>query len=237
MLKRLWQLHSWIGLICGAGLLVIGLTGTLLVFHDEIEALVHPHMLAVTPTDAGRLSIDKLVGTMRQAFPDYEITTWIIRREPQWADVAYVVKHGETEIRVASIDPYRGEIRAAPMGINQTFTGWMLDLHYKFFVGKLGVVITGILAILLCFLGLSGFWLYRSFLKNLFRLRWKRSSRIFFSDFHKMIGISSVVMNLILGITGAYFNFIEIRNDLRGITPTPQARGPFYPASNSLDAL
>ena len=55
MLKRVWQLHSWIGLICAAGLLVIGLTGTLLVFHDEIEALVHPKMLQVAPMPAGTI--------------------------------------------------------------------------------------------------------------------------------------------------------------------------------------
>jgi hypothetical protein len=41
-----------------------------------------------------------------------------IRREPQWADVAYVVRHGDTETPVASIDLYRGEIGAAPIDIN-----------------------------------------------------------------------------------------------------------------------
>ena len=36
MKKRLWKLHSWLGLLCGIGLLVIGLSGSILVFHQEI---------------------------------------------------------------------------------------------------------------------------------------------------------------------------------------------------------
>lgn len=239
MTKRLWQLHSWLGLICGAGLLVIGVTGSLLVFHDEIEALVHPRMLKVTPGNAGRLPLDQLVATMTRAFPDYQLSAWTFYRNPRRADVVYTVKGGETEPRVGSIDQYTGEIRAAPMDINSTFTGWMLNLHYKFFAGTTGVVCTGVLAILLCLLGLSGLWLYRSFWKNFFRLRWGKSARILFSDFHKTVGISSVAINLILGVTGAYFNIIEISGDLRSGSEKKAAHlpGRFYADAISLDQL
>ncbi len=239
MTKRLWQLHSWLGLICGVGLLVIGLTGSLLVFHDEIEALLHPRMMQVQPSAAGRLPLDRLIGTMTRAFPDYEITFWSVYPRAQYADFAYVVRHGEREARVASIDPFTGEILAAPTNTNGTFTGWMLNLHYKFFVGTIGVAITAVLAILLCLLGFTGFWLYRGFWKNFFRLRWRKSARIFFSDFHKTIGISSVAINLILGITGAYFNYVELSNYLRsGGVPLPiRPAGRFYSETISFDRL
>ena len=39
MRKRLWQLHSWLGPVCDAWLLVIGLTGSVLVFEDEFDAV------------------------------------------------------------------------------------------------------------------------------------------------------------------------------------------------------
>ncbi len=72
------------------------------------------------------------------------------------------------------IDPYTAAMRAAPTDTNGTFTGWMLNLHYKFFAGTIGVAITGVLAILLCLLGLTGFWIYRGFWKHFLRLRWRK---------------------------------------------------------------
>ncbi|MBE2212911.1 MAG: PepSY domain-containing protein, partial [Opitutaceae bacterium] len=41
-------------------------------------------------------------------------------------------------------------------------------------------------------------------------LRWGESRRIFFSDLHKMVGISSVAFNLVLGFTGAYWNLTHV---------------------------
>ena len=49
MRKRLWQLHSWIGLLAGLGLLVIGLSASLLVFHEELEALFNRALVHVEP--------------------------------------------------------------------------------------------------------------------------------------------------------------------------------------------
>jgi uncharacterized iron-regulated membrane protein len=93
---------------------------------------------------------------------------------------------------------------------NQTFTGWLLELHYTLFGRHIGVLIAGVFAALLCLLGVSGVWIYRNFWRSLFRLRWNLSGRIFFSDLHKMVGISSVGFNLILGFTGAYWNLTHV---------------------------
>jgi len=68
------------------------------------------------------------------------------------------------------------------------------------------------LAAVLCLLGLSGVWIYRDFWANFTRLRWRASRQIFLSDLHKTAGITSVVFNLILGFTGAYWNKIKTVN-------------------------
>ncbi|WP_075090390.1 PepSY domain-containing protein [Verrucomicrobium spinosum] len=86
-----------------------------------------------------------------------------------------------------------------------------LKLHYSLLLGDWGIFFAGVLALLLCLLGLSGIYLYRGFWKTLFTLRWRSSARLFFSDLHKMVGISSVVFNLILGLTGAWWNLPVIK--------------------------
>jgi len=47
--KRLWQIHSWMGLIAGIGLLLIGLTGSLMVFHNELGAAIAPDKFLAQP--------------------------------------------------------------------------------------------------------------------------------------------------------------------------------------------
>jgi uncharacterized iron-regulated membrane protein len=69
-----------------------------------------------------------------------------------------------------------------------------------------GLAITGVLGVALCFLSLSGLYLYRRFWKTLFRLRFKASFRMLSGDAHRMVGVFSVLPNLLLGLTGAFWN-------------------------------
>ncbi len=219
MRKRLWQLHSWLGLFAGLGLLVIGLSGSLLVFHEELETLFNRELVRVEPTAAGRpdgslpnrLPLDTLLAHAQRQLPEHEITGWLPRwDEPQLADVLYVIERGHNEWLVATLDPYTGRLLASPRLGSTTLTGWLLDLHYTFFADHAGLLITGFLGLVLCLLGVTGVWLYREFWKNLFTLRWGRGARILFSDLHKFVGITSAAFNLVLGFTGAYWNVTHV---------------------------
>lgn len=239
MKKRLWILHSWMGLIAGLGLLVIGLTGSLLVFRDELDGFFAAKAVRVEPSPAGRLPLDQLLASAQRAWPDFEITGFGRRRSPYLADLVYLKEIGGHEFRAATIDPYTARPLADPMRQNDTFTGVLLELHYTWFAEHVGILITGIFAVLLCLLGVTGVWLYRDFWRNFFTLRWGRSARIFFSDVHKMLGISSAGFNLILGFTGAYWNLTHIAMDGFGSHEEVEDRMPgrLYADSISLEKL
>jgi len=223
--KRLWQIHSWLGLIAGLGLLVIGLTGSLLVFHEEIDTARLPHLLRVQPTPAGRLSFDVLLAAVEKAKPGETVTGWRLASAPDQADQLYLQRTGEKDLyRIAFLDPYSGEVRGDSPLVTRTLAGWLLEVHYSFLAGHTGVFIAGLFAFLLCVLGITGVWLYRDFWRAFFTLRWGRSLRIFCSDLHKMIGISSVAFNLILGFTGAYWNLTHVIGEwIAGEPPGPAA--------------
>ena len=203
--KRVWQLHSWLGLICGLGLLVIGVTGSLLVFHDEVDAWRFPALFRSQPTPAGRLSYDALWTTMRQTVPPKTIVGWLFTRS-DGTDEVYVTHVNEDDPRTLHLDPYTGNVRGRPYNMQWSLSGWLLKLHYNLRAGRVGLLIAGLLACMLLLLGASGLWLYRGFWRNILTLRWGKSARIFFSDLHKMVGISSTAFNLILGFTGAWWN-------------------------------
>ncbi|MFH1497500.1 MAG: PepSY-associated TM helix domain-containing protein [Verrucomicrobiota bacterium] len=211
MRKRIWQLHSWLGLVAGLGLIVIGLTGSLLVFHDEIEKLLNPGIVRVEPTAAGRLPANQLLASAQAQLPDHRIAGWLYRLdEPTQADLLYVREPGSPKWLIATVNPYSGEVLASPRLGTATFTGWVLDLHYQLLADHAGAFTAGILGLLLVLLGVSGVYLYRDFWKHLFTLRWGRGARILFSDTHRFVGITTVVFNLILGFTGAYWNLTHI---------------------------
>lgn len=238
MTKRLWQLHSWLGLIAGIGLLVIGLTGSLLVFRIDLELLVNPDFERVDNRAAERKSLDELIGAVRRALPQSELTGWVIFTEPNLPDLAYVTRRGETESRLAFVNTCTGEIRGGGQKWNRTVSGWIYELHYSLFAGHLGVFVAGVFAVMLCFLGFTGLWLYRDFWKSFFKLRWRASRRIFFSDLHKTIGIASVAFNLILGFTGAYWNLPHAIGELvSGQESEPAVEGHFYNEGLSFDKL
>lgn len=238
MKKVLWQVHSLLGLIAGLGLLVIGVTGSLLVFRDEIDSLVAPALMRVEPSAAGRLSWAELLTAAHQAWPAHEIVGFGPRREAGLADLVYVRKLGGNEIAAGTLNPYTGVALGSPSNPNQTFTGILLELHYTWYAGHVGMLITGIFAVLFCLLGITGVWLYRDFWRHFFTLRWRRGARLFFSDLHKMVGISSVGFNMILGFTGAYWNLAHVAEDGLGHHEnTAGMEGRFYEKSLPLDQM
>lgn len=236
--KILWQAHSWLGLIAGLGLLVIGVTGSLLVFRDEIDSLVAPEIMRVEASAAGRLSWERLLSAAHVAWPGYEVTGFGPRRDAGLADLVYVRKLGGHESQAGTLNPYTGIALGSPLNPSQTFTGILLELHYTWFAGHVGMLITGIFAVLFCLLGVTGVWLYRDFWRHFFTLRWGRGARLFFSDLHKMIGISSVGFNIILGFTGAYWNLAHVAEDGLGHHENPAGmEGHFYERSLPLNRM
>ncbi len=203
------------GLLAGLGLLVIGLSGSLLVFHEEIDALIRPAETRVEPTPEGRRSLNELVAAVEAALPQHAVTGWDFHRDdPRAADGVFVMPFGTRDWHYATVDPYRGKVLSHPLDHHSTFKGWLLELHMEFFLHHIGLAITGLLGVALCFLGISGLYLYRRFWKSVFRLRWKSSFRMLSGDFHRLVGVWSVPFNLLLGFTGAWWNLSHLVEDI-----------------------
>jgi uncharacterized iron-regulated membrane protein len=145
---------------------------------------------------------------------------WVPAGDPERSDRVWVKLPGGGEHWLsAHIDPFTGRVLSRPAESTETFTGWTLELHYTLLAGHAGMFAAGLFALLLLLLGISGLWLYRDFFRYFFRLRWKSSSRILFSDLHKFTGINTVVFNLILGFTGAWWNLSHLVGHLVEETP------------------
>ena len=152
MRRFLFRLHSCMGLIAGMGLIVIGVTGSVLVFRQEIEGLMMPKRVHAAEQSNGRLDLDTLVARLREQLAVYEPVGWLPSRAQGGNDEVYVARHDGGEPEVLWIDPRAGTIYGTPMNESETLTGWLLELHYSLLGGHAGIFLAGIFATLLCLL-------------------------------------------------------------------------------------
>ncbi|WP_237067100.1 PepSY-associated TM helix domain-containing protein [Microbulbifer guangxiensis] len=214
MNKTLFRLHSWMALVAFVPLLVICVTGSILVFKHEIDALLIEDKVRVDSGDRARLSLDTLAASVNSSFPSYEIVGWALFQDKARADLVYTMEHGTDEWTYALINQYTGEPLRPPMGLTHHLTDWLLDLHYTLLLGDWGMLVSSVFSILLCLLGISGLILYRKFWKNFFTLRWNARLMVYFSDLHKLVGTLGAPVLLILGFTGAWWNITHFAHEM-----------------------
>jgi uncharacterized iron-regulated membrane protein len=235
MRRYLWLFHSWLGLLAGIGLLLIGLSGSLLVFRDEINRSLCASVYAVPNAELSRLSFDVLRKHIERQLPDAELTGWHPAMDRSGlADELYLLPHHTREWKRATLDPHTGKLLSAPHAYADDPMGWLLEFHKSFLGGKTGVAVAGLLGAILVLLGLSGLWLHRQFWRQVPRLRLRQGSRLLVSDLHKLVGASSAVLLLILGFTGAYWSLTEV---FEKNYEQPELNHRLYAASLSVDTL
>jgi uncharacterized iron-regulated membrane protein len=215
MKKKLHQWHSYSALIAMIPLFLIPITGRILVFKVELDTLLMPEKMSISDdSPSTRISLDTLMATVKETYPDHEIGSWEIFTDHQRTDTAYIIAHQTNEWSKLYLNQYTGELLSNPVGLSDNLTDWLLDLHFKLLLDANGIFLGALVSMLLLFLGLSGIILYRKFWLYFFTLRVKAATRIFFSDLHKMIGIASSPIIIILAFTGAYWNIAEVIHEV-----------------------
>ena len=83
MRQRLVQLHRYVGLVMAGFLIIAGLTGALLVWYYELDALINPQWLKVEPPAAHSepLSPFALRDQVDAAYPDANVH-WMMLAPP-----------------------------------------------------------------------------------------------------------------------------------------------------------
>ncbi len=218
MNRTLFKYHAWMALIVSVPLVLICLTGSILVFKHEIDSWLMPDQFRVDQSLRGssetpRMDLDDLLQSIDREHPDFEPIGWAIFLDPGRADAVVTVEHGTSDKSFLLLNQYTGEVLAPPQALGHYLTDWLLDLHYALLLKDAGLVITTLISLIFCALGITGFLLYKKFWKNFFTLRWHRSISVLFNDIHKMIGTISAPVFLILGFTGGYWNVLHLLHD------------------------
>ena len=207
--RALFQIHLWCGLIAGLYILVISITGSVLVYRNELRARYDPKPRAVEVAGE-RLSAEALITAARTAFPGWTASVDFVPEEASHA-VTLLLERGSSN-RLIFFDPYTGEALGNALPLGWRLTTWMLDLHDNLLSGQTGRRVNGAGAIALTLLAATGlviWWPGKSRLRGSLLLDWKAGWKRFNWSLHSTLGIWAVAFVLLWGVTGIYLCFPE----------------------------
>ncbi|SPP63722.1 PepSY-associated TM helix domain-containing protein [Nitrospira lenta] len=245
--RSLWvQVHLYLGLFIGALLVVFGLTGSVLVFWQEIDDWLNPALLTVEAPppgqDASRPLGELLAAALQAAPPDSRVTQFYGAPTRERVVAVYVEQPSKAWARIF-VDPYRARVTGVrPYGANEwvpsSFMDGVFALHYTLFTGETGVTLAAIGALLLILSLLTGivvWWPRTGQWRRAFVIRRPMASFRFLFDLHKTV---SLYLCLVLGavllsgvdmnMNGPYVWMVQLFSPAtRGPAQAPQsAPGP-----------
>lgn len=231
--RVIFNLHLYTGLAAGLLLMLSGLTGSLLVFREEIEALVYPELMKTVPRDE-RVSLQAVLETVGRAHPQDKPFSIRLPRTPQQT---YVVRMNDAHDLFVYADPYSGKILGAHRQ-EDTFTGWIALLHTQLLSGERGETILGIGAALLICMGVTGiilWWPRHGKISPGFKIQWSAHWKKVNFDLHRASGIYAALFVLITAFTGVSLVFNKsVAGLVNAVTQSPARAAP--PLSGPLRA-
>jgi len=206
---RRWNhaIHSWLGLGCALFIIAAGLTGAALVFEEEIDALRRPEVFTVTPAaGAARLPADAWVEAVRTAYPGWQADAIILppADHPRRAVMVRTSAPGRLFHQVY-VDPYTARVLGSEP---YHWRWWVVQIHYALHLGDWGRVLLFIAGVAMALLSLTGLWMQRGiWLAWLRPWQWHRGPRLGWSGLHRALGVPLLTFNIVLGITGCFYNW------------------------------
>ena len=220
-----FSLHRYIGLAVGLILVIVGLTGSLLVFQKELDSILVKQQFEQVIPQSQTVSLDIVTNNVTQAYanqPDWKLSQFDLH----FNDDIYRVRLQNSQEKQLEVfvNAYTGKILGDRSRENSFFSR-VLELHYALFTDVIGTIIVGIAALLMCLLAVTGLILWSGW-RNLragFKIKWDAKAKRKNYDIHKVVGIIALIGLTFTGFTGFIWNFYEQTEPaIYALTSTPK---------------
>jgi uncharacterized iron-regulated membrane protein len=178
---------------------ILGLTGSLMAFEDEIDHLTNAHLFRVAPAGAP-LRLTDLGAKVLAAHPGQRIGGYGMGVTP---DLSYYVAVGGSAVYV---NQYTGEILGERSG--STWLAQVHQLHLRLLSGATGKTIVSWAGVLMLLMTISGLYLWWP-LKRL-AVNWSVGGRRRWFDLHNTVGVLAFVFLFVLSLTGIVIGFESV---------------------------
>lgn len=198
--------HVYLGIIAGFIIAFVGLTGSILVFREEIDAALNPQLFIVKPT-GNKIPPAVLLPSFQQAHPAYKIS--YLAADDTSATATYEAYDAATGLEIF-INPYTGSVRGVRKH-DSGFVGVVTELHRTLLIPVAGRYIVGMAAICLLILTASGLrlWVPQKLkqLKAALLIKQRASFKRRNYDLHRVVGLYSSPVVFVLALTGVCITF------------------------------
>ncbi|MEH2108589.1 PepSY-associated TM helix domain-containing protein [Nostoc sp.] len=222
----IFYLHQYIGFFVGLVLVIVGLTGSLLVFEQDFDRFMISQQYGQITAQQVQLSPESVLNTIEAKYAARSDLHLFRIYLPDTSSSPYVGQLSSTdEQRIeVFVNPYTGKIIGERISDN-TLIGMLLKLHVSLMAGETGTMFVGIAAFLMCILTITGLVLWPGWRKLIigFKIKFDAHPKRVSFDIHKVVGIVSVVFLFFTGFTGFCWNFYDLTEPIiYAVTFTPK---------------
>jgi uncharacterized iron-regulated membrane protein len=212
--RAIFQVHLWSGIAIGLYILMVSVTGSVLVYWNELYLAATPEPI-FSRGSGPRLSDGQLTAAARHDYPGYRVVK--ITRSRDLDEAVDIGLERGKHVKHRLFDPRSGSDLGDSVSIGMRLVSFTLDLHDNLLAGPNGRTANGVGAFAVLLVAVSGiviWWpgskTWRRSLKLPRGLGWKRLTW----HLHSMLGFWTFGFTLVFGLSGIYLCFPERVQDL-----------------------
>lgn len=199
-------LHLWLGLLSGIVVVVLGITGCILVFEQELKSITSPWLHVEKPANGAYLPPSVLYQSVKKALPGNEIHS-------VWYHGAERTAHFSLDAdSLVFVNPYTAAIVA--MVDHEDFFHFMDEGHRHLWlpdhIGRPVIGWATFIFFLLLITGLILWWpknFKRANINKSFKIKWSARWKRVNYDLHNVLGFYTLLLALLMAVTGLIMSF------------------------------
>lgn len=215
--RALFQIHLWAGIAIGVYALLIGLSGSILLFRESFqEAQLHPYERVPVPPGATRLSPDAWLAVFRQELGPRGQMTIELPAKPEDAVHAFLFREGG--MYHYFLNPYTSQI-VGRVTFKGGFFAFIDGFHSNLLLKRPGRVANGYGALILLLLITTGaaiWWPGRKLWRHRLGIDFSARAKRINWDLHNATGFWSIAAFGLLCVTGTWFTWPQFFKDTIG---------------------
>lgn len=200
--KKSLSAHAAIGLIAGALLYIVSLTGTVAVFYQELQRVEQPHapeMVSIAP-DAVQRGVEAVLASEAGK----PATTHLYVHLPEDELPRATITTDSQALHLAQDGSIAGPEEIA-------WSDFLVKLHYTLNLPTLvGITIVGILGVMMLVLAVSGVVAHPRIFRDAFRLRARNDNGVGLADWHNRLSVWTLPFSVAIALTGALIGLASV---------------------------
>ncbi|QSB53008.1 sulfite reductase flavoprotein subunit alpha [Acinetobacter calcoaceticus] len=228
--KILFQIHWFLGITAGLILSIMGVTGAIYSYDQQILKWVNSDSYVVQAKSTPKLTPAQLYQHFNTTQPEIKINSITIAKDPTASSTVNIEKEGERRGYNMMVNPYNAQVLPDVKGRKLLLL--IQQIHRNLTAGEVGKQITGACALMLIYFVLSGLylrWPKKHSARQWLAVKPKLKGRNFIWDLHAVVGTWVIVFYLLFACTGLYWSYDWWRSGMFKVMgveqPKPQGHG------------